>query len=119
MPAGRRHFAVQKGKSALVLVEEGCICICILYFVFFILNFVFGICLVDFKFCIYCCAEGNVCSGAGGGGHWDDGAGSVFVFFVGILYSVFRILSICILYLLLLWESLQQLWLSKKRRSLA
>ena len=104
MPAGRRHFALQRGKSAVVVEEEGCICICILYFVFFISNFAFCICLMDFVFCIYCCAEGKVCSGSGEAGHWDDGAGSVFVFVVGILYSLFGILSLCISYFSLIGE---------------
>ena len=36
-----------------------------------------------------CSAEGKVCRDGHGGGHWDDGAGSVFVFVVGMLYSAF------------------------------
>ena len=51
-----------------------------------------------------CCAEGKVCSGSGEAGHWDDGAGSVFVFVVGILYSLFGILSLCISYFSLIGE---------------
>ena len=65
VPAGRGHFAVQKGKSAEVVVEQAIgmmvqgvylyllLVYCILYSKF---------CL--FVFCIYCCC-GKVCSSGG------------------------------------------------------
>ena len=65
MPAGRGHFAVQKGKSAVVVVEEAIgmmvqgvylyllLVYCILYIEF---------CL--FVFCIYYCC-GKICSSGG------------------------------------------------------
>ena len=63
MPGGRRHFAVQKGKSAVVVVVEqaiGMVVYLYLLLVYCILYLEF--CL--FVFCTYCCC-GKVCSSGG------------------------------------------------------
>ena len=75
VPAGRGHFALQKGKSAEMVMEE---------------------------------AIGMMVQGV-----------YLYLLLVCCILHLCRILSFRILYFSLLWESLQQWWLSKKRRSLA